>query len=376
MDFGFSEEQEMLRENARGLLEKECPPAAVRRLMEDERGYDPALWKKMAELGWTGLAIPEEFGGAALTYVDLALVMEEMGRALLPSPFIWTAMTAEAIRRAGSDAQKRAILPKIAAGETIATIAWMEPPGSWDAAGIKATARESGGDFTLDGVKLFVNDGHLADLMIVAARTGGAGEASVTLFAIDARRHGVAVTPLKTMDQTRKLSEVRLEGVRAGADEAIGAIGGGWKTLAEVIDRGKVMIAAEMMGGAQKALEMSVEYAKLRVQFGRPIGSFQAVQHKCANMMVDVESAKSAVYYAAWAVSNESAEAPLAAALAKAAASDAYRRVTAEAIQVHGGIGFTWDHDLQLYFKRAKSSEFTFGDAAWNRELVAQGINL
>lgn len=376
MDFGFSEEQEMLRENARGLLEKECPPAAVRRLMEDERGYDPALWKKMAELGWTGLAIPEEFGGAALTYVDLALVMEEMGRALLPSPFIWTAMTAEAIRRAGSDAQKRAILPKIAAGETIATIAWMEPPGSWDAAGIKATARESGGDFTLDGVKLFVNDGHLADLMIVAARTGGAGEAGVTLFAIDARRQGVAVTPLKTMDQTRKLSEVRLEGVRANADETLGAISGGWKTLAEVIDRGKVMIAAEMMGGAQKALEMSVEYAKLRVQFGRPIGSFQAVQHKCANMMVDVESAKSAVYYAAWAVSNESAEAPLAAALAKAAASDAYRRVTAEAIQVHGGIGFTWDHDLQLYFKRAKSSEFTFGDAAWNRELVAQGINL
>ena len=376
MDFGFSEEQEMLRESARGLLEKECPSAAVRRLMDDERGYDPALWKKMAELGWTGLTIAEEFGGAALTYVDLALVMEEMGRALLPSPFIWTAMAAEAIRRAGSDAQKRAILPKIAAGEMIAAIAWMEPPGSWDAAGIKATARESGGEFTLDGVKLFVNDGHLADLMIVAARTGGAGEAGVTLFAIDARRRGVAVTPLKTMDQTRKLSEVRLEGVRAGANEAIGAIGGGWKTLAEVIDRGKVMIAAEMMGGAQKALEMSVEYAKLRVQFGRPIGSFQAVQHKCANMMVDVESAKSAVYYAAWAVSNESPEAPLAAALAKAAASDAYRRVTAEAIQVHGGIGFTWDHDLQLYFKRAKSAEFTFGDAAWNRELVARGINL
>ncbi len=376
MDFGFSEEQEMLRESARGLLEKECPPSAVRRLMEDERGYDPALWKKMAELGWTGLVIPEEYGGAALTYVDLALVMEEMGRALLPSPFIWTAMAAEAIRRAGSDAQKRAILPKIAAGETIAAIAWMEPPGSWDAAGIKATARESGGEFTLDGVKLFVNDGHLADLMIVAARVGGAGEAGVTLFAIDARRQGVAVTPLKTMDQTRKLSEVRLAGVRAGADEAIGAIGGGWKTLADVIDRGKVMLAAEMMGGAQKALEMSVEYAKLRVQFGRPIGSFQAVQHKCANMMVDVESAKSAVYYAAWAVSNESPEAPLAAALAKAAASDAYRRVTAEAIQVHGGIGFTWDHDLQLYFKRAKSAEFTFGDAAWNRELVARGINL
>ncbi len=376
MDFGFSEEQEMLRASARGLLDKECPPAAVRRLMEDERGYDPAVWKKMAGLGWTGLAIPEEFGGAGLTYVDLALVMEEMGRALLPSPFIWTAMAAEAIRRAGSDAQKRAILPKIAAGETIAALAWMEPPGGWDAAGIKAAAQKSADGFTLDGVKLFVNDAHLADLLIVAARTGGAGEDGVTLFAIDARRAGVEIAPLKTMDQTRKLSEVRLNGVRAGADEALGAAGGGWKTLRDTIDRGKVMLAAEMMGGAQKALEMSVEYAKMRVQFGRPIGSFQAVQHKCANMMVDVESAKSAVYYAAWAVSNEVAEAPLAAALAKAAASDAYRKVTAEAIQVHGGIGFTWDHDLHLYFKRAKSSEFTFGDATWNRELVAQGINL
>jgi alkylation response protein AidB-like acyl-CoA dehydrogenase len=303
-------------------------------------------------------------------------VMEEMGRALLPSPFIWTTMAAEAIRRAGSEAQKRAILPKIAAGETIATIAWMEPPGSWDAAGITAAAQKTADGFKLDGVKLFVNDAHLADLMIVAARTGGAREDGVTLFALDARRGGIEIVPLKTMDQTRKLSEVRLNGVRAGADEMIGTMGGGWKTLAETIDRGKVMIAAEMMGGAQKALEMSVEYAKVRVQFGRPIGSFQAVQHKCANMMVDVESAKSAVYYAAWAVSNEVAEAPLAAALAKAAASDAYRRVTADAIQVHGGIGFTWDHDLHLYFKRAKSSEFTFGDATWNRELVAQGINL
>ncbi len=376
MDFGFSEEQEMLRASARGLLDKECPPAAVRRLMEDERSHDPAVWKKMAGLGWTGLTIPEEFGGAGLTYVDLALVMEEMGRALLPSPFIWTAMAAEAIRRAGSDAQKRAILPKIAAGETIATIAWMEPPGGWDAAGIKAAAQKNSDGFRLDGVKLFVNDAHLADLLIVAARSGGAGEDGVTLFALDARRAGIEIAPLKTMDQTRKLSEVRLNGVRAGADEVIGTVGGGWKTLRETIDRGKVMIAAEMMGGAQKALEMSVEYAKVRVQFGRPIGSFQAVQHKCANMMVDVESAKSAVYYAAWAVSNEVAEAPLAAALAKAAASDAYRKVTADAIQVHGGIGFTWDHDLHLYFKRAKSSEFTFGDAAWNRELVAQGINL
>jgi alkylation response protein AidB-like acyl-CoA dehydrogenase len=376
LDFGFSEEQEMLRQSASNLLEKECPSTVVRRLMEDERGYDPELWKKMASLGWTGLVVPEAYGGAGLSYVDLVLVLEEMGRVMLPSPFIWTVMAAEAIRRAGSDAQKASLLPKIASGDLKATIAWMEPSGLWTAGGIAATARQNGSEFTLDGVKLFVNDAHIADCLIIAARTGGSAETGVTLFAVESGRAGVSVTPLKTMDQTRKLSEVRLAGVRASSADVIGRVGDGWEILSAVIDRGKVMIAAEMMGGAQKVLDMSVEYAKVRVQFGRPIGSFQAVQHKCANMMIDVEGAKSAVYFAAWAVSNEVAEGPLAAALAKAAASDAFRRVSADGIQIHGGIGFTWEHDLHLYFKRAKSSEFTFGDATWNRELVAQGINL
>jgi alkylation response protein AidB-like acyl-CoA dehydrogenase len=373
LDFGFSEEQEMLRQSARGLLEKECPSAAVRRLIDDERGYDADLWRKMAELGWTGLVVPEAYGGANLSYVDLVLVLEEMGRVVLPSPFIWTVMVAEAIKRAGSEAQNQALLPKIAAGEMIATVAWMEPSGLWGADGISMAARKRGNGFTLDGVKLFVNDGHIADCMLVAARTGGRG---VTLFAIETSRAGISVAPLKTMDSTRKLSEVRFDRVKATAADVVGAVGDGWKTLSGIIDRGKVMIAAEMMGGAQKVLDMTVDYAKVRAQFGRPIGSFQAVQHKCANMMIDVEGAKSAVYYAAWAVSNDVAEAPLAAALAKAAASDAYRRVSADGIQVHGGIGFTWDHDMHLYFKRAKSSEFTFGDATYNRELVAQGINL
>ena len=376
MDFGFSEEQEMLRQSARNLLEKECPSTLVRRLMEEERGYEPELWKKIAELGWLGLVIPEAYGGSALGYVDLVLVLEEMGRVVLPSPFIWTVMVAEAINRAGSEAQKKALLPKIAAGELIATIAWMEPSGLWGADGITAAARQNGSDFVIDGAKLFVNDGHIAGCMLVAARTAGHGADGVTLFAIESSRAGVSVTPLTTMDQTRKLSEVKFAGVKATSADVVGEVGNGWKTLAAIIDRGKVMLAAEMMGGAQKVLDMTVEYAKVRTQFGRPIGSFQAVQHKCANMMIDVESAKSAVYYAAWAVSNEVAEAPLAAALAKAAASDAFRRVSADGIQVHGGIGFTWEHDMHLYFKRAKSSEFTFGDATYNRELVAQGINL
>jgi len=376
LDFGFSEEQEMLRQSARGLLEKECPSAAIRRLMDDERGYDPVVWKKMADLGWMGLVIPEEFGGAGLNYVDLVLVMEEMGRVVLPSPFIWTAMVAEALRRAGSDAQKKALLPKIAAGELIATIAWQEPSASWDASSITMTARPAGTDFILDGVKLFVNGGHIADCILIAARTGGTGEDGITLFALEAERAGITTTPLKTMDQTRKLAEVKFTGVKATTADMIGAVGEGWPVLSSILDRGKVMIAAEMMGGAQKVLDMTVEYAKVRAQFGRPIGSFQAVQHKCANMMIDVEGAKSAVYYAAWAVSNDAPDAAVAAAVAKAAASDAFRRVSAEGIQLHGGIGFTWDHDLHLYFKRAKSSEFTFGDATYNRELIAQGINL
>jgi alkylation response protein AidB-like acyl-CoA dehydrogenase len=376
VDFGFSEEQEMLRQSARALLEKECPTAVVRKLMEDDRGFDPALWKKMAELGWLGLVIPEQYGGGGLSYVDLVLIMEEMGRVVLPSPFIWTAMFAEAIKRAGNANQKSSLLAKIASGDLIATFAYLEPSAVWGADGITMTARKDGAGYVLNGSKLFVNDAHIADCLLVAARTGESGDRGITLFALEVKRTGIAITRLTTMDQTRKLAEVKFTGVKAEASDILGEPGNGWETLSKVIDRGKVMLAAEMMGGAQKVLEVTVDYAKVRVQFGRPIGSFQAVQHKCANMMIDVESAKSAAYYASWAVSNEVNEAPLAAALAKAAASDAFRRVSAEGIQLHGGIGFTWEHDMHLYFKRAKSSEFTFGDANWNRELVAQGINL
>ncbi|MGH6877582.1 MAG: acyl-CoA dehydrogenase family protein [Rhizomicrobium sp.] len=376
MDFGFSDEQEMLRHSARAMLEKECPATAVRRLMEDATGYDPALWQKMAALGWTGLVMPEQYGGAGLNYVDLVLVLEEMGRLLLPSPFIPTIMFAEAVSRAGTEMQKQALLPKLAAGALIGTLAWLEPSASWDAEAITMRAERRGAEFVLDGVKAFVSDGHLADCFLVAARTSGAGHDGVTLFALDAKRAGITVAPLKTMDQTRKLSEVRFANVTASEADLVGTIDHGWPTLSELLDCGKVMLAAEMAGGAQRVLEMTVEYAKIRVQFGRPIGSFQAVQHKCANMMVDVEGAKSAAYYAAWAISNKVPDAPVAAAVAKAAASDAFRRVSADGIQLHGGIGFTWDHDLHLYFKRAKSSEFTFGDATYNRELIAQGINL
>jgi alkylation response protein AidB-like acyl-CoA dehydrogenase len=381
LDFGFSEEQEMLRQSARSLLERECPSAHVRQMMDDERGYSPELWRKMAGLGWVGLVLPEEHGGAGLNYVDLVVVAEEMGRVLLPSPFIWTLMFAEAVSRAGSDEQKRRFLPAIGRGELIATPAHLEANGSWDENGVTMAARKSGAGFVLEGDKLFVSDAHIADFFLVAARTGGKRAASkrggeITLFAIDAKRPGITVTPLKTMDQTRKLGAVAMRGVKASSADVVGEVNNGWPVLEAAIDRAKVALAAEMMGGAQKVLETTVEYTKVREQFGRPIGSFQAVQHKCANMMVDVEGAKSAVYYAAWAVSNDAPDARTAAAVAKAAASDAYRRTAADGIQVHGGIGFTWEHDMHLYFKRAKSSEVTFGDANFNREIVAQLIGL
>jgi len=378
LDFGLSEEQEMLRRSARGLLEKECPPTLVRRLMEDQLGYAPGLWKTMADLGWVGLVIPENFDGAGLTYVDLVVVLEEMGRVLLPAPFIPTVLFAEAIKRAGNEHQKNSLLPRIAAGELIGTLAHMEPSGAWDADGIAMVAQPSAGRFMLEGTKLFVNDGHVAEYFLVAARSDGqsGGETGITLFALERTRPGIAVTVLDTLDQTRKIAEVSFQEVEASQADVVGEIGEGWKILSQVIDRGKVALAAEMVGGANKVLDMAVAYAKTREQFGRPIGSFQAIQHKCANMLVDIEAARSAVLYAAWAVSQEVAEAPLAAALAKAAASDAYRRATAEGIQIHGGIGFTWEHDMHLYFKRAKSSEFTFGDATYNREIVAQLIGL
>ena len=368
----------MLRKSARDFLAAESPMTYVRRMMEDDRGFTDAQWKQMAELGWMGLILPEQYGGAGGDFVDMVVVLEEMGRAVLPGPFFATVILGGvALLEGGSDGQKASFLPKIAAGDLRVTLAQLEPNARWDAEGIELQARKDGGGYRLAGTKLFVPDAHTADVIIVAGREPGSkGAEGVTLFLVDAGASGVKATLLKTMDQTRKLCEVVLEDVRVPADRVLGQPGAGWKLLDRVVDRGKVGLCAEMCGGAQKVLEMSVEYAKVREQFGRPIGSFQAIQHKCANMLVEVESSKSATYYAAWAVANDVAEAPLAAAMAKAYTSDAYRHTAGEGIQIHGGIGFTWEHDMHIYFKRAKSSEVTFGDATWNREIVAQLIGL
>jgi alkylation response protein AidB-like acyl-CoA dehydrogenase len=260
------------------------------------------------------------------------------------------------------------VLPGIVAGKTKATLALLEENARWDEKGVNLPAEKSGNGYRLSGVKLFVPDAHVAELLVCAART----TEGISLFLIERQHPGVSVRLLKTMDQTRKLCEVTLDKVQVGAEAVVGTPGQGWEVLSRIIDCSKVALCAEMCGGAQKVLDMSVEYAKIREQFGRPIGSFQAIQHKCANMLVQVESAKSATYYAAWAVAHDTPDAPLAAAMAKAYCSDAYRQVSAEGIQVHGGIGFTWEHDLHIYFKRAKGSEVTFGDATWNRELVAR----
>ena len=379
MDFGFSQEQEMLRATARKFFENECTSTFVRQRMEEPAGVTDDFWAKLAEQGWLGLVYPEEYGGAGLGFVDLVVLMEEMGRVVMPGPFLATTILGGlAILEAGSAPQKEEWLPRIATGEAKATLAWTEPNVRWDAAGVTTTARAADGGFVLSGTKLFVPDAHLADVLVVAARTseGPRPEDGVSLFLVPKGAAGLEVKLLPTMDQTRKLCEVSLRDVRVPGAALLGARNGGWPPLARVVERATVALCAEMCGGAQRVLEMTTEYAKIRVAFGKPIGAYQGVKHRAADMLVDVENAKSLTYYAAWAVDENVAEAALAASMAKAYVTDAYRKVAGAGIQLHGGIGFTWEHDLHLYFKRAKSSEFTFGDATYHREKVAQLISL
>jgi alkylation response protein AidB-like acyl-CoA dehydrogenase len=378
MDFGFNQEQELLRATARKFFESECTSEFVRARMAEPAGVTDQFWAKLAEQGWLGLIYPEEYGGAGLGFVDLTVLMEEMGRAVMPGPFFSTVLLGGlAILEAGSAAQKKEWLGKIAAGETKATLAFTEPNARWDAAAVTVTAREAGGRFTLSGTKLFVLDAHLADVLVVVARTreGQRADEGLSLFLVP-RAHGVDVKLLPTMDQTRKLCEVTFNDVTVSADALLGPKDNAWAPLSRVLDRATVALCAEMCGGAQRVLDMTTEYAKIRVAFGKPIGSYQGVKHKAADMLVEIENAKSLTYYAAWAMDENVPEAPLAASMAKAYVSDAFRKAAGAGIQLHGGIGFTWEHDLHLYFKRAKSSEFTFGDATWHRERVAQLINL
>jgi alkylation response protein AidB-like acyl-CoA dehydrogenase len=373
MNFGFSEEQEFLRTTAREFLEAECPVTRVRELMETDSGYDPAVWSKMAELGWLGLLIPEEYGGAELSFVDLVVVLEEMGRGLLPSPYFGHLQGTLALLRAANDPQRKELLPAAASGERILSFAITEEAGSERADEIHATATRDGDGYKVSGTKLFVPDGQNADTLVVACRTGGAGEAGISLLLVDREAPGVEVVPLKSMDETRRIAEVRFDGAPG---QLLGAENAGWDTWEWVRDRSLVALAADAVGGAESVLEASVAYAKERVQFGKPIGVHQAIKHKCADMLIEVESSKSITYYAAWTVAEDLDEARLASAMAKAYTSDAYRHCSAENIQIHGGVGFTWEYDCHLYFKRAKAVEVTYGDPTLHRERVASLMQL
>jgi alkylation response protein AidB-like acyl-CoA dehydrogenase len=376
MDFAFSEEQEQLRTEARAFLAKECPTTRVRQLMEADGAHDDGLWAKLVENGWTALGIPETYGGFG-SFLDLVVVLEEAGRNLLPGPFFSTmALAVPALLEAGDDAQKQKVLGGIAAGEARATLALTEPSGRWDAEGVALRAEREGGGWRLDGVKLFVPDAGVADFIVVAARTRGAGEEGVTLFLVEGRPAGLTVKPMQTIDRTRRWYELQFEGVTLGADAVLGSPDNGWPPLRRALEWGEAALCAEMVGGASQVLAKSVDYAKTRQQFGKPIGIYQAIAHKLSDMLLETESARSATYYAAWAVDADAPERSVACSMAKAYVSDAYRRAAGNGIQVHGGIGFTWEHDMHLYFKRAKSSEVTLGDATYHRELVAQHLDL
>ncbi len=370
MNLAFSDEQEELRRSVRRFLADKSPESEVRRLMETEAGYDAAVWAQMAEQGLQAMAIAEEYGGAGFSFVELVVVLEEMGRALLCAPFFSSVVLAgAALSASGDEEAKKAYLPGIASGEILATLALTEDSGRWDASGIALAATPSGDGWRLDGHKTFVIDGYIADVLLVVGR----GEAGISLFAVDGAAQGLQRAAMPTMDQTRKQARLTFSAVPA---RLVGVAGEGWPIVARTLDLAAIGLAAEQVGGAQRVLEMSVEYAKVRVQFGRPIGSFQAIKHKCADMLLAVESAKSAAYYAAWAAAEDNDELPVMASLAKAYCSEAYFQAAAENIQIHGGIGFTWDHPAHLYFKRAKSSELILGDPAYHRELLAQRIGI
>lgn len=393
MDFGFTPEQDELRNQARRLLDQELPLDRILAWSADPAAIDRGLWKRVAALGWTGLTIPEAHGGLGLGAVDLIVLLEEMGRSLCPLPLASTDLAVAALTALGDDAQRATWLPKIAAGDVIATVAIAEASDVPTPNGVATTATARGGadvlqgtghevlpgtehvvvagteHVVLDGTKLFVPDGQHADLVLIAAREGG----GVSLFAVPVDTPGVTVTALVTVDATKPAAEVKLAGAVLPASARIGAAGGAWPTLARLVDRQTITHAAEMVGSADAALRMAVEYAKVRQQFGSPIGRFQGVKHRLAEMLCDVESARSLVYYAAWAIDRAPGEAPSYASMAKAAASEALDTAGEECVQIHGAIGYTWECHAHLFYKRGRQSHVWLGapDEHYERVMAA-----
>jgi len=372
MRFSFTDEQQEFRSVVRRFLENKSPTTAVRRLMATDVGYDPEVWRSLTgDLGLTAIHVPEIYGGQGFGISELAIAVEEMGRALFCAPyFASTVLATTAILKAGTDAQKQALLPDITAGKTIAALAFTEENGRWDAGGITMTATRVGETYRLDGIKSFVLDGHTADVIVVVARRPGSKDANgLSFFTVRGNATGLRRCNLATMDQTRKLAHLTFCGVEA---ELLGEAGAAAGPLDLTLDVAAICLANEMVGGAARLHESAVAFANMRVQFGRPIASFQSLKHKAADMLLDVELAKSAAYYAAAAADEGDGELPALASLAKAAASEAYMQTAIHTVQIHGGIGFTWDNDTHLWFKRAKSSEVFLGGPAYHRERLMQ----
>ena len=378
MDLGLSEIQQMLKNSAREFLAEECPLTLVRELEEEERGFSAELWRQTAGLGWPGVAFPEQYGGTGGDFMDLAALLEEMGRALLPGPFFATVVLGGlTVLDAGADSQKQAILPGLCSGDLLLTLALTEASATYEPWGIETTAVREGDNFRISGRKLFVPDAHLADMLLVAARTAQYADpsdpaAGITLLLVPADSAGVTVNQLSTISADRQC-EVALDNVTVSGEAALGAVDGGWPIIQRALERAVAGKVVEMVGGMDAVLEMTVEYAKQRTQFGRPVGTFQAVQHHCANMATDVEGSRHIAYQAAWKVaSGEPAERET--AMAKAWVSAAYQRVCNLAHQCHGAIGFTKEHNLQLYTRRAKVQELSYGDGNFHKERALQWI--
>jgi alkylation response protein AidB-like acyl-CoA dehydrogenase len=356
MQFGLSESQELLRDSARKFFAGECPMEQVRRLMETDTAYDQALWNKLADQGYIGIIFPEKYGGVALGKVELILLMEEAGRALLPGPFFSTvALAGSTIDAVASDEQKEKYIAPICAGDARSTVAVLEAGASWQPEDVKLSATSG----KLTGEKLFVTDAAVADFIVVVARNG--------IFVVEAKAPGMHITPMSGMDLTRKLYAIVFDSTPA---EKIGDT----STLSRGFDIATAALVAEMVGGMQRVLDITLEYAKMRKQFGKPIGMFQAVQHHCADMYLETESSRSAAYYAAWTLEENAPDASVAVSIAKMYASDAAREVGNRGIQVHGGMGFTWENDVHLYYRRAKASETAFGDSTFHRERIARQV--
>lgn len=375
MDLGLTEEQQMLRDFARDFLEKECPEEYVREMEEDPQGYQPGVWAKMAEQGWMGLIVPEQYGGVGMGFLDLMVLTEEFGRALVPGPFLPTAVATIALLEAASEEQKQALLPAVAAGEQVWTLAFTEPSARFDAEGVALTATAEGDAYVLNGTKLFVRDSHVADNLVVVARTGGQGEDGISLFVVDAKTAGIAHQPIVTIASDKQFS-VSFDNVRVPASNRLGAEGQAWPVFQRIARQATVLESIYLVGLSQHAFEITLDYTKERVQFDRPIATFQAMQHMAADMVTDVDSSRYITYQAAWSVAQDEPDADEDMHIAKAWVSEASRRVVARAQEMHGGIGFTKDYKIQLFFRRQKVAELAWGDTEYHREAVGRALGI